>query len=498
MEPLLPDLARQGVLDAGSVEWAQSYHRTQGVALDTALLELDLIDEDGLLKALGDRYDMAPALALDVLYIDGEVAARVPEGFGSLFRACPIRIESGELITLVAKPLRRETVRALRELYECPVSQRVVTSHHLTVAWNRIHAVALDERSHALEERLEARRTAPSVARALANIGTAPTNARAVEQVLAFARRFVEFAGFFVFHDGDLRLAASSDGEGRAIDAPGLDCSLGAALRHGGYFMGPLAGNAADQAFYEQLRRPLPRWAFAAPVPNSASATVVFAADNGPRGLAKRSIAELTLLVSRLARVESDWLDWWSLATPEANPDSTVRAAEISGREDITLESAAETTLAETTLADATSEEQLAPEPVAPVVSSEEALVLERLRQAAEIAGLPLVAFVDSLLQARAAPPAVDAAAGFAGEVKDLFEKLATNIPAQLALGMESAFKELVPRLQTGSVAAPAYPAAAAAPTRAPAQVALVKKDAGPREVKSYASRRKKTKRILL
>jgi hypothetical protein len=125
---------------------------------------------------------------------------------------------------------------------------------------------------------------------------------------------------------------------------------------------------------------------------------------------------------------------------------------------------------------------------------------LLRIQQAALDAGMPLDAFVDELLRDRIVQEEVDANAALMTEVKGLFEQLATNIPSQLARGMEAAFRDMMPRLVTPAqptAAMSAQPAAAPRPPVA-AQIELVKKDTGPREVESYRSRRRKGKRVKL
>jgi hypothetical protein len=221
-----------------------------------------------------------------------------------------------------------------------------------------------------------------------------------------------------------------------------------------------VAGSADDLRFYAALERALPRWAFVAPVP--AGARTMLLADNGGRGIAVQWAAELTLLLARLGRWGRAWLGPWpdeGAATVEAPPPPA------------------------------------AAESPAPAVSAPPALTekewpaIERLRQAAADAGMELDEFVDELL-ARHRPDSAAAASAMVAEVKGLFERLATDIPTQLARGMESAFRDLVPRLGTAPPRVESPPASAG--------VDLVLKPAAPREVASYQSRRGKSTRVKL
>ncbi len=63
---------------------------------------------------------------------------------------------------------------------------------------------------------------------------------------------------------------------------------------------------------------------------------------------------------------------------------------------------------------------------------------------------MPLDSFVDDLFRGRGVRSAPEDTAALVCEVKELFEKLATDIPAQLARGMETALREIVPRVASG------------------------------------------------
>jgi len=248
-------------------------------------------------------------------------------------------------------------------------------------------------------------------------------------------------------------------GSRRPTALPEPAATLAPALRHGGYFLGPVAGSPEDVRFYAALERALPRWAFVAPVPGAAR--TMFLADNGGRGIAVQWAAELTLLLARLGRWGRAWLAPW----PDAGA-VTVEAASPAP-----AESPAPATPSRTEL------------------SEKEWAAVERLRQAAADAGIGLDELVEDLL-AEHRPDSAAAASAMVAEVKGLFERLATDIPTQLARGMESAFRDLVPRIGSAPLKVDAPPAAAG--------VDLVLKPAAPREVATYQSRRGKSTRVKL
>jgi hypothetical protein len=130
-------------------------------------------------------------------------------------------------------------------------------------------------------------------------------------------------------------------------------------------------------------------------------------------------------------------------------------------------------------------------------VSAPDRAAIDRLRTLAAQRGMTLTELVDDLLSARKLPESEASASALFGEVKGLFEKLATDIPTQLARGMEPAFRDLVRRMEpAASAVSPKTPS----PSRAPAnvEVELVRTEAAPREVASYGSRRRKTHRVKL
>jgi hypothetical protein len=232
------------------------------------------------------------------------------------------------------------------------------------------------------------------------------------------------------------------------------------AIVHGGYFLGSVAETPANRRFFAALERELPRWTFVAPIPIVRGGPAVLLADNGPLGIATRWVAELTVLAARLGQKPG--------ARDVAHSAAGLRSAASPARPD-----------------DA---------PPGVMLTDDDQLAIAKLRSAAAETGLELLSFVEELLAARASQPRVDpAASALVGEVKGLFERLATDIPTHLARGMEAAFRDLVPRLgraETALSARDAIPAASG--------VEIVQKQSAPREVATYASRRQKARRVKL
>ncbi len=483
MAQLLEKLSAGGELDPAALDWARAHQAVHGGTLDSALLELDLIDEESLLRGLESCFGLPAALAEDALSADPEVGKRIPRSLSEALAMCPVRITKGELVALVERPLSDRWVEELR-LAGLGVRQLVAPAHYLDLARGRVYGPPTAERARELEVRLAPRREAAEVGQLVASIEHAQTMAAATVIVLDFAATRLNYSCFLVSNGRMLRVGAVSGGERGSKEqfpVPPTTCTFGAAIQYGGYFVGPIAGTQADHDFYRALSRPLPRWAFVAPVPMAETLAVVFYADNGPRGMATRWIAELTLLVARLGQ--------------------HARALSDRGRQRVKRTDPPPASTIPDTVPARVSKPPLASGPTGGLTAGEGAAI-DRLRLAAGEAGMTLEAFVDELLTRAGSPSSEDSSTALAGEVRGLFEKLATDIPTQLAKGMEAAFRNMGPRLsQATTVAGASAPATArSAPSRPPpaANVELVRKGNATREVASYRSRRRRSKRHKL
>lgn len=519
MERLLTELCDSGVLDVSAVEWVRREKAESGGAIDAILLELDLIGEDALWQGLIACQDLPVAPPSAVSLADSRLSQRFPLNFSTSFQMCPFMLLDGELTVLVEARLPKESSDELREVFSLEIRQVVATSHQLALVRAGVYGIAVDDRVRALEEKLARRRQAQPISAALDEMTQTQSLSEATHVLLEYCSHWVDFACLLVVRDEQLRIAATR-GEGAAsgltLAFPGADCSLAAALRHGGYFFGPVGQSGDDADFFRALGREVPRWAAVAPVPVTGASKVMFYADNGARGVATRRAAELALLVSRLGQRRQEPAARSSTETTMTSTEAASdQAAAAGGSADATDDVPPEVAsvsiaiasdpgvavavaAAEVAVAAAV---EVAVAVTAPEVSETERTVLSKLRQAATTANLSLDVFVDGLLRQHAltVPKATDAA--LVGDIRGLLERLATDIPTQLVRGMETAFREMVPRLAaplpTSEVAVPTS-APAPVPASAKAPVGIVMKEAKPREVPSYKSRRKKARKLKL
>jgi hypothetical protein len=487
MEPLGGALVRDGLVDEAALAQARRHAEQGGGELDTALLELDLLDEESLGAALAAAAGLPAARPADATGADPAVAARVPPGVAATFRLCPVREEDGGLVALVASPLPPRWEQELRELFGLAPRQLVAPAHYLAVARAAVYGVALDARAAALEERLRRRRAAPAAAAVAAQMAAAATLEAAAEVLLGHAARYLEHGALCRRADAGLAPWLWRGSAGAAA-APALlpvepGCAFAAAALHGGYFLGPVGDTPAHRRFYDHLGRTPPARAFVAPVPGAA---VVFYGDNGDRGLAARWIAELTLLVARLAQ----WRPPRALDVPA--PAVTPKDG-FTGRRGV-----GEVGIGPDPDRNPSSLPVSSP-PCSSVVSVslDDIALLERLRAAATAAGVTPAALLDELLTRRAPPAPPPPAPEPGADMRGLLERLAADIPAQFARGVESAFRDMLTRLPLAAAPAPlAGPAPAPAPAAAAPLVVTAAPAPAARAVADYRSRRRKLEQV--
>jgi hypothetical protein len=483
MDRLLEELTGKGLVGPREAQWALERSGERQIPVDSALLEMDLLDEEGLLQALRACTGIVAASGADLAALDVEAAKGLPQSFARSFSMCPLRRSDKRVVALVKWPLAGESVEELRDVFRIELEQRVAPSHVIAMALERIYGIAAGPFFHALEEKLERRRKIEDVAGVLTRLRGSPSLSSALASVLTFATARAEYACFFARQGDALRpLTASASGtvRGAPLALPDRASTLWPALCQGGYFLGPLTGGEADARFYRDLQRPQPRWVCVIPAPVGTRSSLVFYSDNGDRGLATRWVAEWVLLVSRIGQ------------TGGIRPDVGVAppSPATSGGADGERDSPPHAPAPES------------PEPTLTLsLTTVERRVLDKLAGAAASAGQPLDVFVDRLLAARP-HEAVDEAARtslLVGEVKGFFEKLASEIPAHFARGMEAAFRDLAPRMVAmAPPAAPAHAPSAPSATMSAAGVQLVAQPAAPREVATYQSKRRKTERVKL
>ncbi len=119
------------------VEWALAHQAEYGVPLDSTLLDLDLIDEEGLLCGLESCFGMTAARPHDLTRVDPGLGKTLLEGVSRSLRLCPLSLSCNELVVLVESPLSEESLGDLRNLFGLEPRQLVAASHYMALAASR-------------------------------------------------------------------------------------------------------------------------------------------------------------------------------------------------------------------------------------------------------------------------------------------------------------------------------------------------------------------------
>jgi hypothetical protein len=90
-------LVSSGTLDLEACRRAERLARTAGVTLDTAILELGLVDEDRLVQVLADGFGVTPAYADELTRPDPEALSRLPKKLIKSNSLLPFRLSGTRL-----------------------------------------------------------------------------------------------------------------------------------------------------------------------------------------------------------------------------------------------------------------------------------------------------------------------------------------------------------------------------------------------------------------
>ena len=175
MDPLCRALLDGGAVDDGGLDLLQEHLAAHGGTADLALLELDLVDEDGLLGALEQSSGLPAARPADLATAEPAVAARLPLAASESFRLCPVRLQPDGVVALVTHRLPERWEQELHDLFSLAVTQLVAPAHYLAVARQAVYGVPLEERAQALEQRLARRRKGESAGAVVAAMARAPS-----------------------------------------------------------------------------------------------------------------------------------------------------------------------------------------------------------------------------------------------------------------------------------------------------------------------------------
>ncbi len=128
--PLGNALLRGTSLSEEELELALRKQGVSGQRLTEVLLELGLVSETELLRALGEIYDIPLRDGLVADEVDGELATRLPITFAKQHHMLPIKCEDNRMEIAIADPLLTEPLDDLRLMFPGVRCEPVLLTRH--------------------------------------------------------------------------------------------------------------------------------------------------------------------------------------------------------------------------------------------------------------------------------------------------------------------------------------------------------------------------------
>ena len=319
-ERLTEILVDQGALEPQQADEAIKRQVLQGGALDTSLLELELVEETKLLKGMAAAYGQAAATLEDVTAPLDEKALRAfPEQWAKKHMLAPLLLEPDKsaLSILSPAPADNNLILRLGELLELQIHTKLVTEFRVYQRIALLYGQPPPERFKQLIDRHGGSLTEPLPPRQPQQQARPLTFGEAVTQLrdsherddialtmLRYAIRDMEFAAMFVVHndtlEGWMGLGPQRD------QVPGLmvplssDSAFKVVLDTRAHYLGPLPSDPLHQHFLESLGRPHPHAVLIIPVRIKNRTIALLYGENGSNAIPPRLAADLMLFTTHV------------------------------------------------------------------------------------------------------------------------------------------------------------------------------------------------------
>lgn len=331
-ERLTDSLVRLGKLDASSAHEALHRQVMSGGALDTALLELELVSEADLRAGLTEAYGLDCADTARALGAEDPRAMRAfPEAWAKKHMLAPLRMSgSGERLELLSPaPVDGALLGRLGELLELQLVPVAAPEFRVWQRLARLYDVEPPERFRDLirdrgvedsEPPLEVPEPASEPPRApepeaaaegplgfseaVSHLRDARDRDDIVRTALRYAMRDLELVAMFINHEDHLE---GWLGRGPGADrVPHLkveltpDSAFRVVLDTQAHYLGPLPADEAHQAFLEAIGRPRPHSVIVVPVRIRSRTVALLYGENGADTIPPRLAADLMLFTTHL------------------------------------------------------------------------------------------------------------------------------------------------------------------------------------------------------
>lgn len=330
-ERLTECLVRRGHLTAEAAEEALERQVLMGGALDTALFELALVEEDAVREAMSEAFGLEVATRADVTRaVDPRALRALPERWAIKHRLAPVALETGGETLSVLSPAPADVQRIVRlgELLEVTLRPLLAPEFRVEERLSLLYGVKPAERHRALIAGFGGRTATmegsvgPSgedldLASALARLQSAESRDHIGRTALRYIGRGFEVSALFIVGQGMLEGWMARGQNTDHLPAATLpldpDSAFRVVLDTGAHYLGPLSEEAAHVGFVEAIGRPAPRNVLIVPIRIKERSVALLYAENGRHEispqLAQRVLtflpyvqsAMLTLLMRRKA-----------------------------------------------------------------------------------------------------------------------------------------------------------------------------------------------------
>ncbi len=154
-----------GALQLEALEDAVQQQVVHGGALDTLLLELNLVDEETIANGLLQAWDCAPVSRTEREDPDALAVTRLPSRMAIAMGLCPFKLDDEGLHVMVAAPVDQGLIAEVGGLCGFDLVPHVVPEVRLHEGLQRAYGVALEDRYASLLADLDGKEqsTAPAV-----------------------------------------------------------------------------------------------------------------------------------------------------------------------------------------------------------------------------------------------------------------------------------------------------------------------------------------------
>ncbi len=321
-ERLTEILVDQGALKPEQAEEAIKRQVLQGGALDTSMLELELIDESRLLECIAKAHDRPAASVADVTAPLDESALRAfPEQWAKKHLLAPLMLDRDKNILTLLSPAPADTnlIARLGDLLDLSIHTKLVCEFRVHQRIALLYGRAPSERYQdliaqhggSITEPLPAKPPAtPKEMRPL-TFGEAVTQLRDSHErddialtMLRYAIRDMEYAAMLVVQSDRLEgwMALGPNGEEAPKAAVPLtgDSAFKVVLDTQAHYLGPLPSDAQHTQFLNAIDRPHPHAVLIIPVRIKNRTIALLYGENGEHSIPPRLAADLMLFTTHV------------------------------------------------------------------------------------------------------------------------------------------------------------------------------------------------------